>query len=220
MTALRHYISGTDGTIPGIGGCPFDMDRLQKDYVDGAITPTKVINFGAKEASDPLGTNVDMNLEKLGENGTCDGKQILDVLACSGFYETSTLNFRVPNLHKPGAARASDVWVVIPDNIVVPKLVQKLHQGGVDKIVIASLAFLGAENDKPSVVQEVEYTTCFIKFVDPMSYGFLTVFSFSFVRMKITQKDIKQLSNEGKNGEAGNYIYEFDYNGASQPAAG
>ena len=220
MTALRHYISGTDGTIPGIGGCPFDMDRLQKDYVDGAITPTKVINFGAKEASDPLGTNVDMNLEKLGENGTCDGKQILDVLACSGFYETSTLNFRVPNLHKPGAARASDVWVVIPDNIVVPKLVQKLHQGGVDKIVIASLAFLGAENDKPSVVQEVEYTTCFIKFVDPMSYGFLTVFSFAFVRMKITQKDIKQLSNEGKNGEAGNYIYEFDYNGASQPAAG
>ncbi|MBR1479941.1 MAG: hypothetical protein IJ599_03545 [Alphaproteobacteria bacterium] len=220
MTALRHYISGTDGTIPGIGGCPFDMDRLQKDYVDGSITPTKIINFGAKEASDPLGTNVDMNLEKLGENGSCDGKQILDVLACSGFYETSTLNFRVPNLHKPGAARASDVWVVVPDNIVVPKLVQKLHQGGVDKIVIASLAFLGAENDKPSVVQEVEYTTCFIKFVDPMSYGFLSVFSFSFIRMKITQKDIKQLSNEGKNGEAGNYIYEFDYNGASQPAAG
>ena len=210
MAVLRHYISGTDGTVPGIGGCPFDMDRLQKDYVEGSITPTKIINFGASG----LTTEVSIDVTPLGD---CNGDQVLDVLACSGFFETSTLNFRVPNLHKPGAARASDVWVVIPDNIVVPKLVQKLHQGAIDKINISSLAYIDANGDKdqPKIVQTVEYSTCFIKFVDPMSYGFLTVFSFSFVKVKITQSDVKQISAGGKHDIGGTYVYEFDYNGAS-----
>lgn len=212
MTALRHYISGTDGSTPGIGGCPFDMDKLQKDYVEGSITPTKIINFGGTESG--LTTDVKMDVTALGD---CNGEQILDVLACSGFYETSTLNFRLPNLHKPGAARASDVWVVIPDNVVVPKLVQKLHQGAIDKIKISSLAYIdaGGPKDQPRIVQTVEYSTCFMKFVDPMSYGFLTVFSFSFVKVKMTQVDIKQISEGGKNVDAGTYVYEFDYNAAS-----
>lgn len=213
MTALRHYISGTDGSTPGIGGCPFDMDRLQKDYVEGSVTPTKIINFGAKKG-EPLGTDIEMDVTALGD---CNGEQVLDVLACSGFYETSTLNFRLPNLHKPGAARASDVWVVIPDNIIVPKLVQKLHQGAIDKIRISSLAFIdtGAAKDQPRIVQSIEYSSCFVKFVDPMSYGFLTVFSFSFVKVKMTQVDITQVSENGTNKPSGNYVYEFDYYAAS-----
>ncbi|MDR1391550.1 MAG: hypothetical protein LBI95_04305 [Holosporales bacterium] len=211
MAESRHYISGADGSIPGIGGCPFDMDRLQRDYVSGGLTPTKIINFGGKEGG--LETDISMELTPL---DACTGEQILDVLGCSGFYETSTLNFRISNLHKPGSARASDVWVAIPDNIVVPKLVQKLHQGAIDKIRISSLAYLdkGAK-DQPRIVQSAEYTTCFVKFVDPLSYGLLSVFSFSFVKVKITQVDIKQISESGTNGESGRYVYEFDYNQAS-----
>ncbi|MDR0942244.1 MAG: hypothetical protein LBM19_01335 [Holosporales bacterium] len=208
MTALRHYISGTDGTTPGIGGCPFDMDKLQRDYVDGAITPAKIIHL------DGITSDISMDVMPL---DAYNGQDVLDVLACSGFFETSTLSFRIPNLQKPGAARASDVWVAIPDNIVVPKLVQKLHQGAVDRIVISSLAFLdgGGDADKPRIVQAMEYTSCFIKCVDPTSYGYLTVFSFSFVKVKITQVDIKQFSASGANVETGRYVYEFDYNNSS-----
>ena len=209
-TSLRHYISGTDGTVPGIGGCPFDMDRLQRDYVDGTITPSRIIHF----TGDELNTDVKMALNPLGEYGK-DGDEILDVIACSGFYETSTLNFRVPNLHKPGAARASDVWVVIPQNIIVPKLIKKLHQGAIDGIYIATLSFLNAgDEDKPKVVQVHDYTSCFIKFVDSLSYGALALFAFSFVKLKITQHDYKQISEKGENKVGGQYVYEFDYNAA------
>ena len=136
-------------------------------------------------------------------------------MACSGYYETSTLNFRVPNLHKPGAARASDVWVVIPQNIVVPKLVKKLHQGAVDGIWISTLSFLNAgDEDKPKITQVHEYTSCFIKFVDSLSYGALAVFAFSYVKLKITQQDFKQISASGANAQGGQYVYEFDYNAA------
>ena len=209
-TSLRHYISGTDGTVPGIGGCPFDMDRLQNDYINGAITPSRIIHF----TGDELKTDVKMSLSPLNEYGKED-HEILDVIACSGFYETSTLNFRVPNLHKPGAARASDVWVAIPQNIIVPQLVKKLHQGAIEGIYIASLSFLNAGNeDKPLITQVHDFTSCFIKFVDSLSYGALAVFSFSFVKLKITQYDYKQISEKGANSLGGQYVYEFDYNAA------
>ena len=209
-TSLRHYMSGIDGTIPGIGGCPFDMDRLQNDYVNGAITPNRIIHF----TGDELKTDVKMSLSPLNDYGNKD-HEVLDVIACSGFYETSTLNFRIPNLHKPGAARASDVWVVIPQNIIVPQLAKKLHQGAVDSIYIATLSFLNSgDEDKPQVTQVHDYTSCFIKFVDSLSYGALAVFAFSFVKLKITQHDYKQISEKGANGAGGQYVYEFDYNAA------
>lgn len=213
MSALRHYITGTDGTTPGLAGCPFNMDKVQKDYVDGSITATKIINFGETENKKQLSTNIDIECTPLGSS---NGKQILDVVAYSGFYETSTLNFRTPNLHKPGAARASDVWVAIPDNIIVPHLIQKLHQGAIDHINIGTLAFI--ENDTgrdiPTVVQSIEYDHCFVKCVDPLSYGELTVFSFSFVKVTIRSKDVNQISGMGKNDftETGTYVYEINYN--------
>lgn len=209
MSVLRHYITGTDGTISGIGGCPFNMDALQRDYVEGSITPTKIINFG-KSGPGALTTDVNMAVEK--EVDGVDGKQVLDVLAVSGFFETSTLNFRIPNLHKPGSARASDVWVVIPDNIVVPQLIRKLHQGAVDEINIATLYYVNnADTEAPKIVQNYKFKTCFIKCVDPNSYGFLTVFSFSYVWVSITQIDISQTSTGGKNIKTGKYVYAFDY---------
>ena len=214
MTILRSYATGTDGTIPGIGGCPFDMDRLQKDYVDGAITPTKIINFGANAAGQPLATEISMDVVPL---QSCDGKQCLDVLACSGFYEVSTLNFRVSNLHRPGAARASDVWVAVPDNIIIPQLMQRLHQGAVEKIVIGSLAMLGPNGDKdlPTVVQTHEYEVCYIKFVDSLSYGNLSVFSFSFKSVMITQVDYTHVSTNGVITKGGQRSYNFNYNNAT-----
>jgi hypothetical protein len=42
MTALKHYGVGVDGANIGIGGCPFNMEKIQKDYIDGASTPTKI----------------------------------------------------------------------------------------------------------------------------------------------------------------------------------
>ena len=207
MAELRSYGAGYDGTVTGIGGCPFDMDRLQKEYVGGSITPTKMVCFGETLLTQ---CNIDVTPEASVLNS--DGKNSLDLLASSSYFETSALSVRTPNVHRPGSARASDFWGVIPDNIVVPKLVQKLHQGAIDRIVVCSMAFVDTGGaDKPKVVQTTEYTTCFMKFVDPMSYGYLTVFSFSFVKVKITQVDVLQASSGGKNAEAGRYVYEFDY---------
>ena len=219
MTVLRSYGTGTDGTIPGIGGCPFDMDRLQKDYVDGSITPTKIIHFGATSDGEQLSTGVEIALDQ-GDVGTTtmNGKQVLDVLACSSYYESSTLNFRVSQLQKPGAARASDVWVAVPNNIVIPALVQKLHQGAIDKITIASLAFLktdAAGVQKPTIVQTHEYGSCYIKMVDSLSYGFLSVFAFSYAKVRITQLDYDSNSNGGTHIKKGSYVYVYDYNGAA-----
>ena len=184
------------------------MDRLQKDYISGALVPSKIIHFS------DLTTDVSMDVTALGDyNGT----QILDVLAWSGFFAVPTLNFRVSNLHRPGAAYGSDVWVVIPDNIVVPKLVQKLYQGGIDKISIMTYDYIdaGGETDQARITQVIEYTSCFLKFVDPMSYGLLTLFCFSYVKVKMIQVDIRQVSQGGKNENAGQFVYEFDFTTAS-----
>lgn len=209
-TNFRQLGIGYDGTVPGIGGCPFDMNQIQQNYVNGTITPTKIIQFNAGA----LTTEVSMQLTPLDDY---KGEQVLDVLACSGFYESSTSSLRIPNLHKPGGARASDVWVAIPDNIVVPKLVQKLHQGALDRITISTLDFLdtGQGEDKPKIVQVHDYQTCFVKFVDPVSYGNLAVFSFSFSHVRIVQTDYKQLNDQGgSHGQGGRFVYEFDYNAA------
>lgn len=210
MLAFNNLGNGTDGSALGIGGCPFNMDKLQKDYVDGAITPTKIINFGSGGPT----TEVKMDVTALGD---ANGDQILEVLAVSGFFETATLNLRVSNLHRMGGPKASRVWVVIPNNIVVPKLVQKLCQGANDKITISSLANIdgGGTKDQLRIVQTAEFFTCFIEFVDPISYGFLTVFAFSYVKVKLTQVDIKQISESGKNVDAGKYVYEYDFNAGS-----
>lgn len=208
-TNLRHYMSGTDGTVPGIGGCPFDMALLQHNYQNGSITPSQIINFGG---SGGLTTGVSMQVNVL---DIYNGEEILDVIACAGYQESSAVNYRVPNLHRPGAARASDVWVVIPQNIVVPKLIKKLHEGAVDQIWIASLAFLETGSEpKPTIVNVHDYTSCFIKFVDALSYAALAVFAFSFTKVKITQVDYLQISSGGANAKTGQYVYEFNYNSA------
>lgn len=207
--SMRSYAAGYDATIKGIGGCPFDMNILQQNYVEGAITPTRIIHFAG------LTTSVNISVSAMDNVPNSDGKDSIDLLAGSSFFESSVLNFRLPNLHKPGSARASDFWGVIPTNKVSPQLIQKLHQGGVDRIVVSALALIdgGTAGDKARVVQTVEYTSCFLKMVDMTSYGFLTLFAFSFVKMKITQHDVKPLSASGANtADHGVYVYEFNYN--------
>jgi hypothetical protein len=212
---MRSYAVGFDGTAAGAGGIPFDMERLQREYTEGSITPSKIINFGATDTGQPMSTDCSIEVTPMDSVANADGKQSVDLLACSGHFESPVLNFRAVNLHKPGSARASDVWCVIPTGLISPVLVKKLHQGGIDRVVISSLAFIqSSDTDKPTVVQTVEYATCFMKYTDVISYGFLTLFAFAFVAVKITQKCVAPHSKNGANavaGGTGNYVYEFDY---------
>ena len=193
----KTYGVGYDGTVTGIGQCPFDMDRLQKEYSEGSESSTKKIDFGAGL-----------------EDGS--GKSEVPLLANSCFFETATSSLRNTNLIKPGSAKASDFWGVISDSVIVPKLVQKLHEGAVDKIIVSSWMSIG--NEGAEVVQTFTYDTCFMKLVDPVSYGFLTLFSFAFSRVTINQSDIEQTSNGGVHARAGQYVYVFDYTAGSGAA--
>ncbi len=209
MARSVSYGVGYDGTTPGIGGCPFEMDRLQKEFIEGSVTPTKIISFGPGMETGCT-TSVDGGF----------GVETLDLLANSCYFESATSSLRNPGLIKPGSARASDFWGVIPGNVVVPKLVQKLHQGAIDKVIVYSLAFINREPpDMPFVVQTVIYESCFVKFVDPVSYGFLTVFSFAFAKVTIEHNDVAQISAGGKNAPNGKYVYVFDYNANSGQGA-
>ena len=213
-TNLRHHMVGLDATIPGIGGCPFNMDKLQESYVEGMGTPNRIIKFTS------LDTGINMSVEKFESSGCeIDGNNILDVVACSGFFESHTLNFGVSNLQKLGAAKSSDVWVAIPQNIVVPQLVQMLHCGALKTIAIAQLAYIAQNTpeNKPTVIQLLDFEDCFIKFIDPISYGRLAVFAFSFGKLVITQIDINP-NAENNNGNqqttTGRRVYEINYNDA------
>lgn len=186
------YGVGYDATIPGIGKCPFDMDRLQRGYVEGSESSPKKIGFGAGF-----------------EDGL--GAKEVPLLANSCYFESSTSSLRNPGLIKPANAKASDFWGVIADSIITPKLVQKLHQGAIDEIIVNSYMSIGSD-EEPKPVQVVTYSSCFIKLVDPISYGFLTLFAFSFAKVTLNQADVQQTSSGGENQIMGQYVYEFDYN--------
>jgi hypothetical protein len=216
---MMSYDARFERARPGVDGIPFDMHLIQKQYLDGSMTPTKIISFGATANGEPMSTGCDMDLTPLAGVANTDGKQITDLVAISGYFETSTLNFRVPNLHKPGSAFASDVWCVVPTGLISTALTRKLHQGGVDRVVVMTVAFNDANDpDRATVVLAIEYTTCFMKFVDLTSFDFLTVFSFSFCAVKITQKVAAQHSVKGANvlsGGTGHFVWSFDYTRAS-----
>ncbi|MDR3031015.1 MAG: hypothetical protein LBU35_01355 [Holosporales bacterium] len=209
MAFMRSYGAGYDGTIPMSNGCPFDIDRVQREYEQGTTTPTKIINFGAE-------LTTDNNIQVTPMEGVIgsDGSNCIELLACSNHFESSVLSIRSQNIHRPGSARASDFWGCIPQNMVVPQLIKKLHEGSLDKVTECTLAFLTTDNtNKPKIVQVTEYTGCFLKFVDPTSYVHLAVFSFAFAKVRIIRHsygfdEAKGTVNLTK---VGTYCYEFDY---------
>jgi hypothetical protein len=197
---------------------PFDVELLEERYNSGSFTPTRIVSFGAKGEGELMSTGIDIAVTPLAGVEFTDGKQCAEVVACHGTFATHAMGYRGPNLHKSGSTEASDVWIVFPTGAVSPVLVKKLHQGGVDDIVISSLALIDSEDtNKPTAVQAIHYMTCFITYVDMISSPYLTIFSFSFVAVKIVQKCVVQHSSGGKNevaGGTGNYVWTFDYSAA------
>ena len=209
MATMRSYGAGYDGTIPVNGGCPFDMDKLQEKFESGSITPTKIINFGEE-----LSTGISMQVVPMDGVAGSDGKNCIEILACSNHFESSVLSMRSQNIHRPGSARASDFWACIPQNIVVPQLMKKLYEGPLDKVTLSTFAFLTTSGeDKPKVVQTLEFTGCFLKFVDPTSYGHLAVFSFAFSKIKIISHGFGLEPGKGtvNLSQPGMFCYEYDF---------
>jgi hypothetical protein len=219
--ALRQYGTGIDGTVPGFGGCPFNFKELQKDYEEGNITPTRIIRFGGS-----LKTDAELTKLVEGDKATTKReKNELDVLAIAGWAESSTLNYRIANLHKPGGIRHSGVWVAIPQNKVVPQLVQRLLTGSVPSIAIMTTNFIAAPangENNATIVLTHEFSTCFIRQVDYLGHAYIAAVEFTFVKVKITQNDVKMQGESGAEGNqvGGSYVYEIDFSAANGKSAG
>jgi hypothetical protein len=190
------------------------MEGILKQHNEGSLVATVLVNFGAKSRSDPLPTGVDMAVNPMDEH---DGKEVLPAYALSGALMSDLFSCRVPNLHRRGAVAITRIWVVTPMNTVIPKLMQKLHSGAVDVIKIMWLAFVDNDpnSNKMTVVQVIEYFSCFITCIDYLSWDPLAVLSFDPVGFKMTTTNHKQHSEGGKNAEDGRTIYGFDSNQGS-----
>jgi hypothetical protein len=208
-----------------VGGCgpdqgnliaPFEIHPLEQRLIGGSFTADRIINFGK------ITTGVTVAVKAMeGEEGT-DGAQCTAVVACSSSFFTLVSGSRGPNLHKSGSSAGSAVWVAIPTGAISPTLVKKLHQGGIDNIVITTLAMIdAAEDGTPTAVQMIRFKTCFILYVDMMSSIYLTIFAFSYVAVKIVQLCVAQHSEEGANATGtGKYVWEYDYSASKTPGSG
>ncbi|MDO4975026.1 MAG: hypothetical protein Q4E61_01715, partial [Alphaproteobacteria bacterium] len=182
--------------------------------VDSSINVFEEFNKAEKVSADQLIVNMYSQI-----NGVANWSNKFASLAAKGFDEGIIQKLAEMGTESEkyidGMLDMSEDYVKVYNLLFTES--QKIADSAIDKIKISSLAYIdaGGPKDQPRIIQTVEYSTCFMKFVDPMSYGFLTVFAFSFVKVKMTQVDIKQISEGGKNVDAGTYVYEFDYNSAS-----
>jgi hypothetical protein len=190
------------------------MESIRSQYLEGSLVPTRIINFGAKARGDELATGVTMDVIPM---DSYDGKEIVEVYAASGFFTSGVMSVRVPGLHRRGIAGISDVYVVISQNMVVPKLIQKLFGGAVDSITISSVAYVDNESatNKARIVQVIEYKSCFMKDVVYLDWDPLVIIKFVSVAVKVTMTNFKPHSEGGKNVEDGRYVYTFDANQGS-----
>ncbi|GHT89381.1 hypothetical protein FACS1894113_4340 [Alphaproteobacteria bacterium] len=163
-------------------------------------------------------TGTKINVTPMANVDGSNGVNCAEVWASYSHFESSILSLRSSNIHRPGSARASDVWICIPQGPVAPQLVRKLHEGSLEKITVSTFAFLQtAEVDKPMVVSTIEYFGCFIKFVDPISYIHFCVFSFSFSKVVFRSNGYGLEDGDQKGlvdiAKPGTYCYAFDYTG-------
>jgi hypothetical protein len=219
------YRFGTSDRYPSQSNwvCPFDVGEIAKGLRDGSVTADKFVNFGASASGQSTSTGCDMDVIAMEGVPNADGKQCLPLFAFSSYAQSYAHNHRTANLWRPGLAQLGDIWICFPTNGISPVLVAKIHQGGVDLIVIAYLANVDANpENKAVVIQVVAFKTCFIKYVDAFSHYGLTTACFSAVAMTITMKCSPQHSSGGKHaleGGTGNYVYHFDYStGSSKPS--
>lgn len=204
------YGAGYDGIAQAECAHPFDMEKIQANAASGSRTSYRIGCFGNDSQSGISQQTVPME----GVTGT-DGKNSVEIFAIWVNFESYDLSPTTQNLHRLGTAKASDVWLCILQGPIVPWLMKKLYEGPIDKIIISTLAFLTTDGEsKPKVVQTMEFTGCFVKFVDPISHGAFAIVSFCFTKVKITTTGYGLNPGGDLNQQPGQSCYEYDFSDA------